>query len=49
MSNQVEGSSPPGHKVGSKVTSGTTATPKLRKTSVSPSPSDKGQSGRGKG
>ena len=48
MSNQYENSAPPGHKVGQKVTSGT-ATPKLRKTSVSPSPSDKGNSGKGKG
>lgn len=48
MSNQYEGSAPPGSKPGQKVTSGT-ATPKLRKTSVSPSPSDKGSSQNGKG
>ena len=48
--NQYEGSNPnvAGVKVGAKVTSGT-ATPKLRKQSVSPSPSDKGSSGNGKG
>ena len=48
--NQCEGSSPnlAGTKVGAKVSSGT-ATPKLRKTGISPSPSDKGNSGRGKG
>lgn len=48
MDKQYEGSAPPGHKVGSMPTSGT-ATPKVRKQSVSPSPSDKGNEGRGKG
>lgn len=49
MANQLEGSMPPGAKGGAPVTSGTTAKPKLRKQSVSPSPSDKGNEGRGKG
>ena len=48
MSKQLEGSMPPGAKGNAPVTSGT-ATPKLRKTGVSPSPSDKGNHGRGKG
>ena len=48
MSKQLEGSMPPGAKGGAKVTSGTGPV-KLRKQSVSPSPSDKGNSGRGKG
>jgi len=48
--NQLEGSNPnvAGVKVGAKVTSGT-ATPKLPKVAVSPTPSDKGSEGKGKG
>ena len=47
--NELEGSNPnlAGVKVGKSVTSGT-ATPKLRKASVTPSPSDKGSKDNGK-
>lgn len=45
---QYEGSAPPNHNVGTKVSSGT-ATPKLRKASVTPTPSDRGNMDRGKG
>ena len=50
MKGQYEGSSPnvANTKVGAKVSSGT-AKPRLHKASVSPSPSDKGNSGKGKG
>jgi len=43
MDKQVEGT-----KVGAAVTNGC-ATPKVRKQSISPKPSDKGNEGRGKG
>jgi len=47
--NQLEGSMPPTSKGGTaKVTNGT-MTPKVRKQGVSPTPSDKGNFGRGKG
>lgn len=50
MANQLEGSSPgvAGTKVGKPVTAGT-ATPKLRKASVTPTPNDKGSMDNGKG
>jgi hypothetical protein len=48
MDKQYEGSAPPGHNVGSTPTNGC-ATPKVRKASVTPTPSDKGNEGKGKG
>jgi len=48
MDKQYEGSAPPGHKVGAMVTNGT-GKAQVRKASVTPTPSDKGNEGRGKG
>ena len=49
MKGQLEGTMPPSSKGGTaKVTNGC-GSAKVRKQSVSPSPSDKGNSGRGKG
>lgn len=48
MDKQFEGSAPPGHNVGKQPTAGT-AKPKVRKASVTPTPSDKGSFNKGKG
>jgi hypothetical protein len=48
MKGQVEGSMPPEAKGGNAPVSNGCATPKVRKASVSPSPSDKGSMDSGK-
>lgn len=49
MKGQLEGTLPPSAKGGKAPVTNGCATPKLYKASVTPSPSDKGSEGKGKG
>lgn len=49
MKSQLEGTMPPSAKGGKAAVTNGCATPKLRKASVTPTPSDKGSMNNGKG